>query len=421
MYNEKQINTKIQRIKNIKLNNGLNIIYFDDPNYASTYFSYNVKYGGKDYIYSKNNNIIETPVGIAHFLEHVMFKLKENDAFELFSQKGANINAYTSYSRTSFLFDIAKDEESAINLLFEMMNSLEINNEIIENEKKIIKEEIDMYKKDIYWQQYFQTMKFNLNNSNYKNSIIGEYKDISKITTELLNEVYSDYYNPNNCYLVIVGKKANLSVEYIKEKIKLKNSETKKIIKKTNNENFNDDEKEIKVIPNDNIQNKYYTISYKYQTNINENKLSEYRLLIKFIIESKYSIIDEQYNELIENKQLNYDFDADFLLDANFLMLTYSFNSLDLEQVEKIIDNKKIFKNIEYEKIKSLIIKEKAQFLKSFNNHSVLAEKIVKIIEEYNNIENYLNLLDSLNEKKVEKMIADLKIKEKRKKILIIE
>jgi hypothetical protein len=44
------------------------------------------------------------PAGVAHFLEHRLFQKESGDISELFSQLGAEVNAYTTYTHTAFFF-----------------------------------------------------------------------------------------------------------------------------------------------------------------------------------------------------------------------------------------------------------------------------------------------------------------------------
>lgn len=48
--------------------------------------------------------MIRVPDGIAHFLEHKLFEKEDHDAFQLFSKQGASANAFTSFTRTAYLF-----------------------------------------------------------------------------------------------------------------------------------------------------------------------------------------------------------------------------------------------------------------------------------------------------------------------------
>ena len=47
---------------------------------------------------------VTVPDGIAHFLEHKIFEKEDGDVFQKFSVHGASANAFTSFTRTAYLF-----------------------------------------------------------------------------------------------------------------------------------------------------------------------------------------------------------------------------------------------------------------------------------------------------------------------------
>jgi len=85
---------------------GLTICVF--PKKRSTaYALFAARYGAADNCFrlQGEERFTEVPDGIAHFLEHKMFENEDgSDAFEQFAAAGANANAYTSHTRTVYLF-----------------------------------------------------------------------------------------------------------------------------------------------------------------------------------------------------------------------------------------------------------------------------------------------------------------------------
>ena len=59
-------------------------------------------------------NGLNTPSGIAHFLEHRLFDTPLGDAFELFTSIGCDSNAYTTYQYTTYYFETASSLTSPI-------------------------------------------------------------------------------------------------------------------------------------------------------------------------------------------------------------------------------------------------------------------------------------------------------------------
>ena len=63
----------------------------------------------------ENGKEYHFPAGIAHFLEHKMFEMKDGDVMDAFSTMGANVNAFTSYTAVSYThLDVYKRQEERL-------------------------------------------------------------------------------------------------------------------------------------------------------------------------------------------------------------------------------------------------------------------------------------------------------------------
>ena len=97
-------------MKEIKINESNEILYTFNtstnlPVYMwvnnkkkNTYMGLGVKYGSSGTNFKCNGSNYSVPTGIAHYLEHIKFYLKDADASELFVDMGCDTNAYTSFS-----------------------------------------------------------------------------------------------------------------------------------------------------------------------------------------------------------------------------------------------------------------------------------------------------------------------------------
>ena len=108
------------------------------------------------------------PDGIAHFLEHKLFEKEDGDVFQKFGQHGASANAFTSFTKTSYLFRLPIKFEKFRNPL-DFVQMPYFTKETVEKEKRIIGQEIQMYDDDPNWQQflvslriYIQSIRFTL-------------------------------------------------------------------------------------------------------------------------------------------------------------------------------------------------------------------------------------------------------------------
>ena len=88
------------------LPNGLTVYLLPKAGYHKTYGLFSTNYGSIDneFIPRGGTEYIKVPDGIAHFLEHKMFEKEDGDVFQKFGEQGASANAFTSFTRTSYLF-----------------------------------------------------------------------------------------------------------------------------------------------------------------------------------------------------------------------------------------------------------------------------------------------------------------------------
>ena len=87
------------------LPNGLQVLVCPRPGYAKGLAFFATKYGGAMRRFTLDGRAVDTPAGVAHFLEHKMFDLPEGNALAMLSQRGARANAFTSSGITAYHFD----------------------------------------------------------------------------------------------------------------------------------------------------------------------------------------------------------------------------------------------------------------------------------------------------------------------------
>ena len=67
------------------LPNGLPVLVSPKPGYAKSYAFFATKYGGAMRRFNLQGRAIDTPAGVAHFLEHKMFDMPEGNALAALS------------------------------------------------------------------------------------------------------------------------------------------------------------------------------------------------------------------------------------------------------------------------------------------------------------------------------------------------
>ena len=99
---------KEQLIYHEKLNNGLEIFIL--PNHGINNYHVEIvsKYGSsvKEFIPVGETDYLKLPLGVAHFLEHKMFDMKDSDPFKFFSKTGTYVNAGTNYFYTKYYIQL---------------------------------------------------------------------------------------------------------------------------------------------------------------------------------------------------------------------------------------------------------------------------------------------------------------------------
>ena len=71
------------------LPNGLPVCVIRKPGYTSKYAFFATRYGGMDLRFQLNGQWLDTPAGIAHYLEHKMFDTEDGNALQELAKNGA--------------------------------------------------------------------------------------------------------------------------------------------------------------------------------------------------------------------------------------------------------------------------------------------------------------------------------------------
>ncbi|MBM7544004.1 EF-P 5-aminopentanol modification-associated protein YfmH [Periweissella beninensis] len=188
------------------LSNGLDINLLPKNDFHKTYAVLTVDYGATDLTFKQNGKLKTLPAGLAHFLEHKLFEKADYDAFELFGKYGASANAYTSYTKTSYLFSTTSNFDENLEILLDFVQKPFFDKKSVIKEQGIIGQEIKMYQDEPHWQLYTELLGTMYPKQPLAQDIAGTIDSITKISAELLYESYNYFYRPNNMNLFIVGK-----------------------------------------------------------------------------------------------------------------------------------------------------------------------------------------------------------------------
>jgi zinc protease len=149
--------------------------------------------------------------GIAHFLEHLMFKgtkdIPPGEFSKIVANNGGRDNAFTSYDYTGYFQNIARDRlELVMRMEADRMSNLILTDAEVNPEREVIREErrsvVDNNPRSRLREQMNAALYLN---HPYGRPIIGWDHEIQGLTTEDALAWYRAYYAPNNAVLVVAG------------------------------------------------------------------------------------------------------------------------------------------------------------------------------------------------------------------------
>ncbi|WP_430602897.1 M16 family peptidase [Enterococcus sp. DIV0724b] len=190
------------------LDNGLTVYLLPKKEYNKTYGLFTTNYGSIDneFVPIGETDFVKVPDGIAHFLEHKMFEKEDGDVFQQFGRQGASANAFTSFTKTSYLFSTTDQVEKNLETLLNFVQEPYFTKETVDKEKGIIGQEIQMYLDDSNWRLFFGTLGNLYPKHPLHIDIAGTVESIGEITAEDLYTCYNTFYHPSNMTLFVVGK-----------------------------------------------------------------------------------------------------------------------------------------------------------------------------------------------------------------------
>ncbi|GEP84284.1 M16 family peptidase [Staphylococcus piscifermentans] len=190
-----------------QMDNGLKLFIIPKKGFQKTFVTYTTQFGSLDHKFKPlgSNEFVTVPDGVAHFLEHKLFEKEEGDLFTEFAEDNAQVNAFTSFDRTSYLFSATSNVEKNILRLMEMVETPYFSEATVEKEKGIIAEEIKMYQEQPGYKLMFNTLRAMYADHPVRVDIAGSVESIYNITKDDLYLCYETFYHPSNMVMFVVG------------------------------------------------------------------------------------------------------------------------------------------------------------------------------------------------------------------------
>lgn len=226
-FEEKYYPAVKETVYKTKLSNGLTVSLLPKQDFNEVYGIVTVQFGSVDATYtSLEKGLRHHPAGIAHFLEHKLFERENSeDIMAAFTRLGADSNAFTSFTKTSYLFSTIDHLHllENLDLLNELVGDVHFTEESVLREQDIIQQEREMYQDDPDSRLFFATLANLYPDTPLATDIVGSEKSISDIQVSNLKENFTDFYKPVNMSMFLVG---NIDVKVVEEYFSKKEKKT---------------------------------------------------------------------------------------------------------------------------------------------------------------------------------------------------
>jgi len=194
-----------EQVYSAVLPNGLYVYVVPKPGFHKKYAFFATEYGGVDRRFKLADKWIDTPAGVAHFLEHKLFDTEDGNALELLSANGASPNAYTSNDVTAYHFESIDKFSENLETLLGFVSVPYFTPESVEKEQGIIEQEIRMVEDDPDYCLYYGFLKSLFKSNPVRDSVAGTVESIKEITADTLYDCHKVFYAPSNMALCVVG------------------------------------------------------------------------------------------------------------------------------------------------------------------------------------------------------------------------
>jgi len=198
-----EFNSQEQEIKKITLNNGLDVILFE--NHVVPLVTIEIA--------SKNGSFTETPDynGLSHLYEHLFFKgnkviPNQTQYKEKIRELGIDYNGVTSTESVRYYFTLPSyNLEQGLTFMNDAIRSPLFDKQELDKEINVVLEEYNMKESRPYSHLFREINKRMFADYYYKVNTIGDRKAIETANSKKMLNIQKKFYVPNNCALIIAG------------------------------------------------------------------------------------------------------------------------------------------------------------------------------------------------------------------------
>ena len=383
-----------------KLPNGLTVMIIPKKNIQKKYIIWGTHYGSNDnkFIVPGENEPIEVPKGVAHFLEHKMFEQENGvNSLDKLTSIGVSANAYTTNDHTAYLYECTDNFYEALDEFMDYVQHPYFTDQNVEKEKGIIGQEIRMYDDYPEWRVYLNALGAMYHTNPVKLDVTGTIETISHIDKDILYKCYNTFYNPSNMCLVVSG---DFEPEKLLEEIK------KRLIdKKQTGEITRIYEQEEESIVKEKVEQEFkiskplFTIGIKCKPVKQSEKVRTHiamQIILNLLFGESSSLYKELYQDgnLFSSPSLSYEFTDSYA----HILISESAN--DPEMVYTKFKNKikefkenKLDKN-NFDRIKKMIYGE---YIKEYNDITEISRMFLSDFMKGLDSFDYLEEIDGVD------------------------
>ncbi|GGA15715.1 EF-P 5-aminopentanol modification-associated protein YfmH [Psychrobacillus lasiicapitis] len=399
-----------------QLPNGLDVYILPKKGFSKTFVTFSTKYGSidREFIPLGKTEPVIVPDGIAHFLEHKMFEKEEGDVFQQFSEKGASANAFTSFTKTTYLFSSTDHVLDNTKTLLDFVQQPYFTEETVEKEKGIIGQEITMYDDQPDWRLYFGAIENMYKDHPVKIDIAGTIESIDKITADHLYECYHTFYHPSNMTVFVVGAvNPQEMMDFIKQDQAAKTFEAPQEIQRffpTEQTNVAFSERSLQM----DVQKPKVIYGIKAtNTDISGEEMLNFELAMQVAVELLFGRTSTFYQDVYEKGLIDESYSADFSMEKGYGFTMIGSDTVNAEQlVEKIKQSIQSFAKegqFTEEDLKRVTRKKIGFFLRALNSIEYIANQFTRYSFNDMNLFDVVPALENLKLEQVMQALESLK------------
>ena len=322
VFEEKYYPAVKEMVYRTRLSNGLTVALLPKKEFKEVYGSVTVQFGSVDMLVTEvDGDVKEYPAGIAHFLEHKLFEREDSsDLMSAFTSLGADSNAFTSFTKTSYLFSATAHFLENLDLLDELVTSAHFTEDSILREQDIIQQEREMYQDDPDSCLFFSTLANLYPGTPLATDIVGSEESISQINLTNLQENFTRFYKPVNMSLFLVG---NFDVDQVQDYFDRKELEDLDVKEVVREKLVLQDVKQTDSMRME-VSSPKLAIGIRGKQEVAEADCYRYHILLKLLFAMMFGWTSDRFQKLYESGKIDASLSLEIEVTSrfHFVMLT---------------------------------------------------------------------------------------------------